>query len=128
MVSVMRPLCIREKSRSSSTMPERRSVSLTMIPIPRRKVCGSVSPDWIVSAQPLMAVSGVRSSWETDEMKSFFIFSLWPSSLAISLMVSQRSPISSFVCFWMRALKSPCAIRFAVAPIWRIGMRMERMK
>ena len=28
-----------------------------------------------VSPQPLMAVRGVRSSWETEEMNSDFIFS-----------------------------------------------------
>ena len=49
----------------------------------------------MVSAQPLMAVSGVRSSWDTEEMKSFFIRSAVPSSPAMSLMVSHSSPISS---------------------------------
>ena len=48
-----------------------------------------------VSAQPLMAVSGVRSSWETDEMNSCCIFSAWLIFIDISLMLSTSSPSSS---------------------------------
>ena len=68
-----------------------------MTPMPRSYVSRSVSSiPCSVSAQPLMAVSGVRSSCDTEEIKSFFIFSAVPSSTAILLMVSHSSPISSF--------------------------------
>ena len=96
-ISVMRPFCMREKSKSSSTMPESRSDSRIMTPMPRSYVSRSASSmPCSVSAQPLIAVSGVRSSCDTEEIKSFFIFSAVPSSTAILLMVSHSSPISSF--------------------------------
>ena len=56
-----------------------------------------------VSPQPLMAVRGVRSSWDTEEMNSDFIFSLWLIFRDMSLMLSTSSPISSVYLFsiWM---------------------------
>ena len=75
-----------------------------------------------------MAVSGVRSSWETEEMKSFFIFSAAPSSAAISLIDSHSAPISSFLSFLTRTSKLPCAIFSAVAFSSRIGFTIERTK
>ena len=48
-----------------------------------------------VSAQPLMAVSGVRSSCETDEINSCWIFSAWLILSDMSLMLSTSSPSSS---------------------------------
>ena len=38
---------------------------------------------------------GVRSSWDTEEMNSVWIFSLWLIFRDISLMLSTNSPISS---------------------------------
>ena len=81
---VSRPLCIREKSSSSSTIPERRSVSLRMTWMPRSTVSrfSTGSASRTVSPQPLMAVRGVRSSWETWEMNSFFTSSAFCNSSA----------------------------------------------
>ena len=42
-----------------------------------------------------MAVRGVRSSWETEEMNSDWVFSDCLIFMDMSLMVSVRSPISS---------------------------------
>ena len=39
------------------------------------------SPFWIVSAQPVMAVRGVRSSWETEEINSLWVFSACLSAI-----------------------------------------------
>ena len=57
----------------------------------------------MVSAQPLMAVRGVRSSWDTEEMNSFFSFSDCRIARDMSLMASVRSPTSSsnFFSIWM---------------------------
>ena len=50
-----------------------------------------------------MAVRGVRSSWETEEMNSVCIFSLWLIFSDMSLMLSTSSPISSeyLLGIWM---------------------------
>ena len=65
-------------------------------PMPLSGIAGSVSPICSsVSPQPLIAVSGVRSSWEMVEMKSFFILSAVESLAAMSFIVLQSSPISS---------------------------------
>ena len=50
-----------------------------------------------------MAVSGVRSSWDTEEMNSDSIFSLWLIFRDISLMLSTSTPISSayLLGIWM---------------------------
>ena len=53
----------------------------------------------MVSAQPLMAVRGVRSSWDTDEMNSDWVFSDWRIFRDMSLMASVSSPISSSYFF-----------------------------
>ena len=82
----------------------------------------------MVSAQPLIAVSGVRSSWDTEEMNSFFMFSVLDSSSAIWLMEAQRSPISSWLWLSMRTEKSPLANFLVVALICLMGRMMERMK
>ncbi len=60
------------------------------------------SPFWIVSAQPVMAVRGVRSSWETEEINSLWVFSAWAIFMDMSLMASVSSPISSsnFFSIW----------------------------
>ena len=42
-----------------------------------------------------MAVRGVRSSWDTEEMNSDWSFSFSPIFMDISLMLSTSSPISS---------------------------------
>ena len=75
-----------------------------------------------------MAVSGVRSSWETEEMNSFFIFSVFSSSSAMKLIVSQRTPSSSSETRAIRLFKSPEAICRAAAPISRTGRTMLWMK
>lgn len=54
-----------------------------------------------VSLQPVMAVSGVRSSWDTEETSSVCIRSVRLMASDISLMVSASSPISSLEIFWM---------------------------
>ena len=95
--------------------------------MPFSVVSGS-APSWRVSAQPLMAVRGVRSSWETEEIKSFFICSAAPSSPAMSLMASTSWPISSSLALSMRTAKSPWAICRALWLSWRTGTKMERMK
>ena len=75
--SFMRPDSMRVKSKSSSTMRVRRRLSLWMISSPCMTSSGSVPPPASsVSLQPSMAVSGVRSSCETEEMKSFFMRSV----------------------------------------------------
>ena len=67
-----------------------------MICTPRLSCCTSLdSSSSSVSPQPLMAVSGVRSSWDTEEMNSDFIRSLSPIFRDMSLMLSTSSPISS---------------------------------
>ena len=55
----------------------------------------AVGSSRIVSPQPLMAVRGVRSSWETEEMNSVCIFSFWLSFRDMVLMFSTSSPSSS---------------------------------
>ena len=68
--------------------------------MPRRSCSGSpVGSSRMVSPQPLMAVRGVRSSWETEEMNSLFIFSFWPIFSDMSLMLSTSSPSSSVYFF-----------------------------
>ena len=93
---VKRPFSIRENSSSSSTMPERRRASLAMMPMPlRMSEASRASPFMMVSAQPLMAVRGVRSSWDTEEMKSDFMLSACLIFWDMSLMASVSSPTSS---------------------------------
>ena len=103
-LSVNRPSSIRENSSNSSTIWARRLPSLTMMARPWRYSSGSViSPDSSVSPQPLIAVSGVRSSWETEEINSLFIRSFWLILSDMSLIASVSCPISSSYCFsiWM---------------------------
>ena len=97
--------------------------------MPRFMSAGSESPTVCrVSAQPLMAVSGVFISWETVEMKSFFILSVELSSSAMKLMFSDSSEISSwYSCGSIRADMSPPAMRFVTSLICRIGWTMESM-
>ena len=109
-------------------MEESRSVSSIITCIPLRKVSGSGSPPIRVSPQPRMAVRGVRSSWETEEMKSFFTFSELLSSSAMLLMEAHSSPISSSFSTSSRTPKSPWAICLAVWPTSPMGMTMELMK
>ncbi len=95
---------MREKSSSSSTSLLSRWPSLEMMERPLRTLWGSViSPLSRVWLQPLMAVRGVRSSWETEEMNSSLVFSLTLILVDISLMASTRAPISSsrFFSIWM---------------------------
>ena len=102
--SVNRPSSIRENSNSSSTILDRRCPSLTTMDRPFWMLSGSVtSPDSSVSLQPLMAVKGVRSSWETEEMNSVCILLFWLIFWDISLMVVASSPISSsyFGSIWI---------------------------
>ena len=59
--------------------------------IPRRVSTGSIcSADRSVSPQPAMAVSGVRSSWETEETNSDCICPFWLILLDISLIVIRQ--------------------------------------
>ena len=77
-------------------MVESLLVSFRMMRMPRRVWAGSDTGSTIsVSPQPLMAVRGVRSSWETEEMNSDFIFSFWLIFMDMSLMLSTSSPSSS---------------------------------
>ena len=69
--------------------------------MPRRVCWESVSSERSVSPQPEMAVSGVRSSCETEEMNSDCVFSDWLILTDMSLMVSASSPISSSYCLGM---------------------------
>ena len=72
--SFMRPDSMRAKSKSSSTMRVRRPASFWMMVRPCMTSSGSSPPPASsVSLHPPMAVSGVRSSCETEEMKSFFM-------------------------------------------------------
>ena len=100
--------------------------------MPRSKVRRSSVPrslSCMVSAHPLIAVSGVLSSCDTREMKSFFICSVVCRSFAILLTALQRSPISSsYLCsIFSEAEKSPCAICAAVSLRRRIGLTIERI-
>ena len=92
---VMRPSCIRVKSSRSMTISVRRFASLEMIFMPCRVSASIFSSASSVSLQPLMTVSGVRSSWDSWEINSACIFSFWAILLDISLMVSASAPISS---------------------------------
>ena len=77
---------------------------MTMMRRPRRSWRGSpVSSPSRVSPQPLMAVRGVRSSWDTEEMNSVCIFSLWLIFRDILLMLSTSCPSSSvyLLAIWM---------------------------
>ena len=95
---------MRVNSKSSSTMPVSRRASRRMMTMPRRVSAGSIwSAERMVSPQPVMAVRGVRSSWDTEEINSDCIFSDWAILADMSLMVSASSPISSSWCFWIRA-------------------------
>ena len=101
---VKRPSSIRENSSSSSTIPDSRRASLAMMAMPLRTSPSSrASPLMMVSAQPVMAVKGVRSSWETEEMNSDFMLSACLIRRDMSLMASVRSPTSSsnFFSTWM---------------------------
>ena len=83
----------------------------------------------MVSTQPLIEVSGVRSSWLTEEMNSFFSRSVSARSSAIWLMVLHRRPTSSlYRLSGRRTCKSPFAIFVAVASISPSGRTMERTK
>ena len=77
-----------------------------------------------------MEVSGVRSSWETELMNSFFIFSVSSSPSAIRLMVprsrstsSRASPVTG-----RRTSSSPRAILAAVRSTCPSGTTMLRTK
>ena len=73
-----------------------RRASETMMPMPFfTSPASRTSPFMMVSAQPLMAVRGVRSSWETEEMNSFFMLSACLIFRDMSLSASVKSPISS---------------------------------
>ena len=77
-----------------------RRASDTMMSMPFRTSSGFFSsPLWMVSAQPVMAVRGVRSSWETEEMNSDWVFSDCLIFRDMSLMVSVSSPTSSSYFF-----------------------------
>ena len=83
----------------------------------------------MVSTQPRMLVSGVRSSWLTDEMNSFCSRSVLESSPAIWLMVLHSRPISSLsLPSGRRALRSPRAMALAVCSTSSSGRTMERIK
>ena len=83
----------------------------------------------IVSTQPLIEVNGVRSSWLTEEMNSFFNRSVSARSSAIWLMVLHRRPISSsYRVSGRRTFMLPLAIRVAVASTSPRGRTMERTK
>ena len=76
-------------------MPVRRLASRAMMTTPRRVSASRFSDVRSVSPQPEMAVSGVRSSCDTEEMNSVCVFSACPILTDISLMVLTSSPISS---------------------------------
>ena len=103
MLRVKRPSWMRVNSSSSSTMPVRRLASREMMTRPLLVSSSFMrSVPSRVSLQPEMAVSGVRSSWETEEMNSLCIFSVRAIWVDISLMVWASSPISSsyLVLIW----------------------------
>ena len=90
-----RPSWMRANSSISDTMPVRRSASLEMIWMPRSESPCTAGSKAIVSAQPSMAVSGVRSSCETWEMKSVRVFSAMATFSLMRLISSLSRPISS---------------------------------
>ena len=92
---VKRPFSIRVKMRSSSTIFVSRLASFWMTCRPFWASASRFSSYSSVSLQPLMAVRGVRSSWDTEEMNSVCIFSASPILADISLMESTSSPTSS---------------------------------
>ena len=100
---VKRPSCIRVNSSSSSTISVRRLDSLRIMFRPRlvSSVLALPPAESRVSLQPLIAVRGVRSSWETEDINSDCIRSDWLILLDISLIVSANSPISSSNCRWI---------------------------
>ena len=83
-----------------------------------------------VSTQPRMEVSGVRSSWETELMNSFFIFSVSSRPSAILLMVPRRRSTSSrsSPVTGRRMSSSPRAMPAAVRSTCPSGTTMLRTK
>ena len=66
-----------------------------------------------VSAQPPMAVSGVRSSWDTEEMNSVCSFSLRATSSERALISSASRPNSSSPTASVFRPKLPSVMRLA---------------
>ena len=83
----------------------------------------------MVSAQPLIAVSGVLSSCETVDIKSFFMVSVLDMASAMVFTVLPSSLISSFVSSVSTlAVKSPSAILRAVRLITLTGRTIDLIK
>ena len=76
-----------------------RPASRPIISSPRRESPVMVSSNSMVSLQPVMAVRGVRSSWDTDETNSDWTFSASQIFSDMSLIASVSSPISSLLLF-----------------------------
>ena len=74
------------------------------------KVSLSVKSLFKVIAQPFIDVNGVLSSWETEEINSFFNISLFSISSAIILRLSANFSISSLVTILFLTFKFPLAI------------------
>ena len=98
MLRLKRPSWMRVNSSSSSTRLVRRAASLEIMAMPRRESPWMAVSNMSVSLQPVMAVRGVRSSCEIDEMNSDCIFSLRLISCDSSLIAVARRPSSSSRC------------------------------
>ena len=89
-----RPSCILVNSSSSATMPVSLSASLDMMCMPRRESPCTAGSYAMVSAQPVIAVSGVRSSCDTCEMNSVRDFSATATFSDMSFISAVRLPSS----------------------------------
>ena len=83
-------------------MPVSRPASQEIISTPRRESPWMASSYISVSLQPVMAVSGVRSSCETEEMNSDCVLPASPILTDMSLKASTKRPISSSRSFSAR--------------------------
>ena len=90
---------MRVNSSISDTMPVSLSASLEMMFIPRRESPCTASSKAIVSAQPVIAVSGVRSSCDTCEMNSVRDFSATATFSDMLFSSSVRRPSSFSLVF-----------------------------
>ena len=85
----------REKSRSSSTKVISLSVSSCIIPSPKSSSSLLIPSYPRVSLHPFIDVSGVLSSWDTEDINSSFNLRVLSISFAIWSNVLTKSPISS---------------------------------
>ena len=111
----------REKSSKSSTILESLSDSFSIIERPSSISSSFSNESFKTTAHPLMDVSGVLSSWEIEDIKSFLILSLFTISSASAFKASASDSISSPVLIFARDLYWPSMYREAIVVNSLIG-------